>query len=462
MSAPKLAVLTTLTFLAALPARAEVSAAPATETNRDELIRVQRLESLLQLENLQAQFGYYLDKGDWKKAALLFTSSATYEWGQGGVYRGRDHIRRALTLFGPEGLRTGQLNNFMMLQPIVTVSNDNRTAKARWRSVLELSDAGKGRWGEGTYENEYVRESDGWRISKLHFYVTILDRYEDGPIKGAEPLPGPSTVVPPDSAPTVVYRPMPEGYFPRYHFPNPGEPVLAFDRPASVVPHAGSASQGVSAKLDRLEAEAAIERVERAYGYYVDKNQHREISKLFSKDGTLEIGGRGVFVGPDRIFEYFDKGLGGDGFKPGGMPNHMQLQPIVTVSADGQTAKARWSAFVMAANAIDGHAVWGDVSYENEYVKEDGVWKISKLDAPFNMYTVYEQGWAKFATPNTRPESFLPPPDLPPSRITLTYPNFYVQPYHYPNPVTGRHSPEPNPRAGGVASMKAPLSPPSQ
>ena len=47
-----------------------------------------------------------------------------------------------------------------------------------------------------------------------------------------------------------------------------------------------------------------------------------------------------------------------------------------------------------------------------------------------------------------------PPPDLPPSRLYLTYPNFFVAPFHYPNPVTGREAPPPNPAAGGLAPME--------
>ncbi len=29
----------------------------------------------------------------------------------------------------------------------------------------------------------------------------------------------------------------------------------------------------------------------------------------------------------------------------------------------------------------------------------------------------------------------------------LTYPSYYVEPFHYPNPVTGKPMPAPSPRA---------------
>ena len=216
-----------------------------------------------------------------------------------------------------------------------------------------------------------------------------------------------------------------------------------------------------AAALDRqiglLEDHVQIERIQRAYGYYVDKAQWPQIAALFSSTGTLEIGGRGVFVGPKRVLEYLVTGLGPIGIHPRQMINHEQLQGVVDVAPDGLTAKGRWTAFVMSAvggtETTPAVAGWGDVTYENQYVKENGVWKLSKLRAPFNMYTSYKDGWGKVATPHTRPDSFAPPPDYPPTVVSLTYPSFYVEPYHYPNPVTGKPMPPPNKAAGGVAPM---------
>lgn len=197
-------------------------------------------------------------------------------------------------------------------------------------------------------------------------------------------------------------------------------------------------------RVERLEDVQAIERVQRAYGYYVDKNQYYDMTDLFAWDSVYEIGGRGVFLGKPRVFEY-SSGLGPT-MEPrrGVIFNHQQLQPIVTLSPDGETASARLQAWVVAV------AQWGDVTYENEYVKEDGVWKISRIFAPFNMYTDYADGWAVSARAANRPDSFGSPPDMAPSVVTLNYPNYYVAPFHFPNPVTGREAPPPDPRSGGM------------
>src|SRR5690606_31080014 len=116
--------------------------------------RVERLEDADAIENLQATYGYHFDKGLWNEAADLFAADGTFEYGQMGVYVGRERIRRAMLLFGPEGLGRGYLNNHMLLQPIITVAPEGRTATARWQGMVMLSEPGaNGVWGIGQYEN---------------------------------------------------------------------------------------------------------------------------------------------------------------------------------------------------------------------------------------------------------------------------------------------------------------------
>ncbi len=68
-------------------------------------LQLARTHSVRAIENLQAMYGYYIDKGQWKTAAALFSRDGTYEFGQSGVYIGNAHVERALTLMGPPGLR---------------------------------------------------------------------------------------------------------------------------------------------------------------------------------------------------------------------------------------------------------------------------------------------------------------------------------------------------------------------
>jgi hypothetical protein len=443
------------------PAAPSGNADPLEAHLSDIELRLARLASHEAVERLQRAYGYYVDKGLWREAADLFTDDGTWEWGQSGVYKGRERIRAALALSGPEGLAPGLLNNHYICQPIVTVAPDNRTAKARWRADMQFQRDGKASWGEGTFENTYVNDDGVWKIASLHFYVTVLWEYDKGWVFGNIPMEGPSTTLPPDSPPTEVYESLPGVYLPKYHYPNPvtgaqpEKPVLP-DLPAADADGLVGRIKALSTRVERIEDLRACEKLQRAYGYYVDKAMWNEVSDLFGPQSTLEIGGRGVFVGKKRVLEYLGIGLGPTGPQPGQIINHQQFQGIVTVDPEGGKARGRWRAFVIGGSpwaAVN----WGSALYENHYRKVNGVWLIDKLHAPFTMYTLYKDGWHKVTTPNTRPESFPPPPDLPPTVVYLTYPNYYCEPFHYPNPVTGKVAPPPHPAAGGLAPLQ-PLS----
>ncbi len=105
---------------------------------------------------------------------------------------------------------------------------------------------------------------------------------------------------------------------------------------------------GLEHDIQLLEDTKAIKRLQRAYGYYVDKKLSREIGALFADapETTAELGGSGVYVGKARIAEYYDRVIGGEGLKPGQLFNHMILQGVVHVADDGRTAKGRWRALI--------------------------------------------------------------------------------------------------------------------
>jgi len=190
--------------------------------------RVARLEDQDAIENLQAMFGYYFDKGLWNEAANLFTRDGSFEYGLSGVYIGQSRIRRAMLLFGPEGLGQGYLNNHMQLQAVITVAPDGKTATGRFQGMVQLSEPGaNGVWGVGIYENEYVKERGVWKISKLHFYPTGFTDYDKGWARSTLPMKGQSALFPPDKPPTKVYRALPGNYIPPFSYKHPvtGEPL---------------------------------------------------------------------------------------------------------------------------------------------------------------------------------------------------------------------------------------------
>jgi hypothetical protein len=190
-------------------------------------------------------------------------------------------------------------------------------------------------------------------------------------------------------------------------------------------------------RVDALEQRAqaaedhlAIANLQRAYGYYVDKSQWEHVADLFAHGAVLEINGRGRFIGHERIREYM-RHFGPP--KRGLLMNHMQLQPVIHV--DGTYAHARVRALMMVGQ-MDDHAMWGEAIYENEYVREDGVWKIARLKAWQVLYTPYDKGWAREALPLLSEFGDFPPDE--PIEPYPVFPEVFCPPYHYRNPVSGR------------------------
>src|SRR5690606_32877921 len=177
-----------------------------------------------------------------------------------------------------------------------------------------------------------------------------------------------------------------------------------------------------------------------------------EAANLFADDGTIEIAGRGVYAGKDRVLAYL-RSIDAEYPQDGRLYDQMQLQPIVHVAPDGQTAKARWKLFAQEAKHGE-FAEWGTGWYENDYVKEDGVWKIRNLRSFIRMYSPYEDGWGKTALPAPSYASALEP-DRPSAIAHAPYPAVPDPAFHYAHPVTsGVADVEP---AGGFPNVPADL-----
>jgi hypothetical protein len=434
--------------------------------------RLRRLHDALQIENLISAYGYYLDKQQWDALAELFCADATMEISQRGVYVGRASIRRALELFGPQGIEPNHLHNHQQWQPLIHVEADGSRAWARSRAFGQLGTyQGAALWHGGVYENEFVTEDGRWKFKRDHVYTTYFAHYDQGWMNGPRPAAKPSDRIPPDGPPSERYEAFPEIYVPPYHYPHPvtGRPIetrhsgtgarplaggevaqrsgdtrAAADDAARVsrelsaagslggeAAHLAERLSSITRVLERLGDERAIENLQRSYGFFVDKALWNETADLFAQDGTLEIGGRGVFVGRERVLQYLEW-LEPQGLTKGKLFEHIQLQPIVTVAPDGASAQGRWRFFAQVGE-YQKYAMWGLGTYENEYVKEDGVWKLQTLHSFFRMYTPYADGWAKNPLPNTRPEKDLPP-DRPPTVPHELFPATFIPEYHYRNP----------------------------
>lgn len=192
----------------------------------------------------------------------------------------------------------------------------------------------------------------------------------------------------------------------------------------------------MEAELTRLEDVKAIKRLQAAYGYYRSKGMGDELANLFSDSPTttIEIGGRGRYVGKDSIAKFFNHES--NQIKKGEIRNYIIAQGLVNLDPDGKTAKGRWRALIQAGTyGDDGH--WIEGPYENVYVKENGIWKFQSVHWYQTVNGSYDQGWSGKTYPIAGPLKDLPP-DEPPSDNFKAFPHPYFKPYHYRHPVTGK------------------------
>ena len=202
----------------------------------------------------------------------------------------------------------------------------------------------------------------------------------------------------------------------------------------------------LEARVTRAEDIEAIKKLQRAYGYYLEHWQEEELKGLFSHrpDVTIEINDAGQYKGwegVEKAFNFAGHYTAFNGVKkapPEYLHILMPLSGIVDVDPDGKNAKGRWYGYFLGALRSGGQfrALIGCGIWENEYVKEDGIWKIKKLFFNDIISSPLDEGWVKTPYLANPPHKEKPPPG--PGTTFLHYPSGYIFPYHYKNPVTGK------------------------
>jgi hypothetical protein len=394
--------------------------------------RAQRLGDEIEVTNLQHAYGYYADRRMWDDAAELFADDGTMEVGLQGVYVGRSSIRRGLNAFGRTGLAAGEINDRVHLQTIVSVTPDGRIARTRGTEVGMIgAPGGRALWTQSIYENEFVKE-DGrkqggvWKIKAMRVYPRFIVDAGLGWAKDAQPAPGPHASLPPDRPPTESYEIYPRFHIAPFHFDHPvtGRPPqypadTKARAPLRSTPSTPSAAPAVrtvaeleslltatSRSVERSQAYHAAENLVAAYGYYQDAMAWDETAAIFSRSGWKE-----------RIRQPLNMPAS-PGASPNGFALHQIVQPVIHVSADGRSAKARVRLFQMG-NQAGGDGAWTSGIYENTALDEGGTWKLSGVSLDYVWTAPSRGGWVRATAPPTAPQV----------------------PFHYRNPVSGRVPP---------------------
>jgi hypothetical protein len=182
----------------------------------------------------------------------------------------------------------------------------------------------------------------------------------------------------------------------------------------------------LSQNVERAESVRAVKRVQETYAQYSQFGLWTDMAALFA-DGAVLSYGKDNAQGRQAIQTYFVTkfGEGSHGVKPGGVHTQMVLRPLINVSADGNTAKGRWWEFSMTGQ-YGVKAEWAAGIFENEYVRERGVWKISRLRYNPMFAGPYATGWRNVDEDQkivpyhfTPDDTGVPVPDLPASATPI-------------------------------------------
>ncbi|UUT36602.1 nuclear transport factor 2 family protein [Microbacterium elymi] len=390
--------------------------------------RAQRLVDQGLVQNLLAAYGFYVDRRLWDDVGDLFAEDGVLQWGD-DEWGGRAGIRLALETISPAGLRRGELFDHLQLMPIVDIAPDGATARVRSLELQSIAGPGRpDRWGVRVCDGEFRRTASGWRIVALRFRPRLLADHDRGW----------RDELPPRSALGTAY-------------PQSRGPAIAFSHPVrEATPPPVVRSE---ASLDDLRATLAVaeafdgaENVACAYGYLLDEAQWDATADLFARDGWKELSFVGTYIGRERIRDSLVARYGRRPRRPTFLPIHQKTQPYVTAEPGGQRARVRLR-MLQVNSGWDTEASTVTGVYEEQIVREDGVWRIHGMDLDYIVVTQWAGGWSavtpdlgrKFAPTPEVIAAFDPAPDGPLRGLAFApFPEIGPLGFHFANPVSGR------------------------
>lgn len=401
--------------------------------------RARALADECAVQNLQAAYGFYMDRKLWDDVADLFAPDGVIEIGGEGAFVGKASIRKGLDRFGPAGLQPGQLFDHMQLLPIVDVAPDGRSAALRCVEVQQLGVHGRGgAWGINICETRAEKRDGKWMIAKMTVSPRLLADYDTGWARDLVDLGGINDQFPPD-------KPLPLATA----YPEAKGPAIRFLHPVKGKRPVPTGAKGDMAAIERdllvAKAHDGAENVATAYGYYIDEFKWDETADLFSTDGWKELSYIGTYVGRESVRKSLFARYGRNGRNPVGAAIHQKVAPYVTVLPDGK-ARIRLKLFQINTAITPGSYING--IYEDQVVQENGIWRIQGMDLDYVFLADYVGGWAKVQAGSSdrfapKPEDMARmAPDGPLRGVTFApYPDIGPTAFHFTNPVTGREPP---------------------
>lgn len=357
---------------APMAAAAATAAPPTMDTLAQDVARV---ESVREVKDLQRTYAQQAQFGQWAQMATLFADDGTLQWGS-QTATGHAAIETWLRTDAAamDGITAGSLHTVVNENPLVNLSVDGLTAKARWNGLRFMGDGvGGTRIEGGIYENEYVLRDGRWQISLLHYYPMYAGPYVGGwrNVGGALPI------IP-------------------YHF-TPEETGVPIPPPVGTAPATTATAEQLAHRISRMNDEDEVRNLQDSYGYYVDRRMWTDVVDLFTQDSKVQIDGVGTYTAAAGVRQAMER-MGPEGLTQGILNDHPFFDTIVDVNPNGREAIARGIEIGMIGDANTRVASWEFNVFRNHFVKENGLWKLKELDITPLIVANYATGWGNGGT----------------------------------------------------------------
>jgi hypothetical protein len=153
---------------------------------------------------------------------------------------------------------------------------------------------------------------------------------------------------------------------------------------------------GLAAEVELSSSLSEIKKLQYTYAQYGQYGLWDEMTSLFSGSAEIVISRYGeedkILQSRDAIRSYLMSfGDGSQGLPVGGLYTEIYLASVVTLSDDSR-ATGRWQKINMRGQ-VGGDADWSGGFMVNDYVKEDGVWKLARIHIHEQFEGPVETGW---------------------------------------------------------------------
>lgn len=194
-------------------------------------------------------------------------------------------------------------------------------------------------------------------------------------------------------------------------------------------------------QLERLRRAADITEIQMLMAKYVacmSKMRAADAFGLFAQKSphvSIELAECGGYDGPEHVkafLEAYDAYLSDPNDKRGWMELQVICNPTVKVSSDHTRAMGYWTILAPSSKWAMPYpcdqerltAHWGCGKYVVEFIREDGSWRILKLQLVWFLRSPFEYGWMKQADCVHMPVFQTVHPDRPPDYFNVYHADY--------------------------------------